>query len=203
MYVPAHFATSDADGLLTRLAGARLSILITPTEEGGLWATHLPMLWNAETRTLDGHIARANPHPKLAPNPRALVITPGPEAYVSPSLYASKAETHRVVPTWNYEAVHVSGALTWFEEPARLKDMLRRLTERHEAPRAEPWSIDDAPEDYVNALLRGIVGVAVSAEHIEAKRKLSQNKSAADIAGVIDGLVDDAPEIAALMRDES
>ncbi|MES1202271.1 MAG: FMN-binding negative transcriptional regulator [Pseudomonadota bacterium] len=184
MYVPKHFAAEDPDALLAKLAAERLAILVTVGADGALFATHLPMLWNAEKRMLEGHIARGNPHHTLPTTAPALVILPGAEAYVSPSLYPSKAEHGRVVPTWNYETVHVTGPLTWFDDATRLEGVVRGLTDRHEAGRDNAWSIDDAPRDYVEAMLRGIVGVEVRAENIEAKCKLSQNRSAADIEGV-------------------
>jgi transcriptional regulator len=192
MYVPAHFEADEA--LVGALIAERLAILVTAGEAGTPWATHLPMLWDAGARVLTGHIARANPHPKLAQGARALVIVPGPEAYVSPGLYASKAEHGRVVPTWNYEAVHLEGTLSWFDDVDRLEAVVRALSERHEAGRAAPWSIDDAPADYVRGLLRGIVGLEIAVNKVQAKRKLSQNKSAADVAGVREGLMisDDA-----------
>ena len=201
MYIPKHFAAEEPEALVAALAAERLAILVTAGADGALFATHLPMFWNAETRTLEGHVARANPHHALPRAGQALVILPGAEAYVSPSLYPSKAEHGRVVPTWNYIAAHVSGAVEWFDDAARLENVVRSLTDRHEAGRAHAWAVDDAPRDYVEAMLRGIVGVAVRAEKIEAKRKLSQNRNAADVEGVIRGLTEEAPEIAALMRD--
>jgi len=188
VYVPKHFAAEDPEALLAALAAQRLAILVTVGVDGAFFATHLPMLWNAEKRTLEGHIARGNPHHTLPTTVPALVILPGAEAYVSPSLYPSKAEHGKVVPTWNYEAVHITGPLTWFDDATRLEAVVRGLTDRHEAGRANAWSIDDAPRDYVEAMLRGIVGVEVRAEKIEAKRKLSQNRNAADIEGVMKGL---------------
>jgi transcriptional regulator len=131
-------------------------------------------------------------------------VLSGAETYVSPTLYPSKTEHGKVVPTWNYEAVHLSGRVEWFEEPARLEAVVRALSARHEDGRASSWSIDDAPRDYLNAMLRGIVGVELRVDRIDAKRKLSQNKDAADFAGVVAGLADDAEpmarEVAALMR---
>jgi transcriptional regulator len=149
-----------------------------------------------------GHIARANPQWKLGAG-RGLIVLAGPEAYVSPSFYPSKAEHGKTVPTWNYEAVHLTGPVEWFDDAARLEDVVRRLSVAHEADRAEPWRIEDAPPAYISAMLRGIVGVEMRVEHVEAKRKLSQNKSKADFGGVIAGLgVGDpaATEIAALMK---
>lgn len=203
MYVPAHFDAKEPEALLASLAAKRMAVLVTMSEQAGLFATHLPMLWDGERRVLEGHIARGNPHWKQGAT-QALAILPGPEVYVSPSLYPSKAEHGKVVPTWNYEAVHVSGPVEWFDDAERLKGVVRHLTDRHEAGRAEPWAIDDAPEDYVRAMLRGIVGVSVKAERIEAKRKLSQNRSAEDLAGVVSGLSGaadpSAREVGALMR---
>ncbi|HVK81920.1 MAG TPA: FMN-binding negative transcriptional regulator, partial [Verrucomicrobiae bacterium] len=116
------------------------------------------------------------------------LVLNGPEAYVSPSYYPSKAEHGKTVPTWNYEAVHLSGRVEWFDDAARLEKIVSDLSNFHECDRPEPWGVDDAPRPYIDALLRGIVGVALHVDLIEAKRKLSQNKSAADFAGVAEGL---------------
>lgn len=200
MYVPAHFAAEDADVLIARLSRKHAAILVTADDGGDLVATHMPMLWDANARVASGHIARANPQHRFEAT-RGLLILSGPEAYVSPNLYPSKAEHGKAVPTWNYEAVHFTGPIEWFDDAARLRGVVRDLSARHEADRAKPWSIDEAPEAYTQAMLRGIVGVAMRVEKVEAKRKLSQNKDAADFAGVRDGLADESPEIAALMRD--
>ena len=109
---------------------------------------------------------------------------------MSPAHYASKPEHGKVVPTWNYETVHLSGTIDWFDDPERLESVVRGLSDRHEAGRDEPWSIDDAPRDYVLRMLRAIVGVSVQVDRVEAKRKLSQNKSEADFDGVREGLLD-------------
>lgn len=205
MYVPAHFAANDADGLIRRLARRWAGVLVTVDADGTPFATHMPVLWDAEKKIATGHIARANPQWQGGPG-RALIVLGGAEAYVSPSWYPSKAEHGKVVPTWNYEAVHLSGAVEWFEDGERLEAMLRDLSAFHEANRAEPWHVDDAPRAYIDALKRGIVGVSLHADRIEAKRKLSQNKSAADFAGVEAGLGASgdalAQEVAALMRAE-
>lgn len=203
MYVPAHFATDDADGLIARLARRWSGVLITVDESGAPVGTHIPILWDAETKVATGHIARANPQWKQGPG-KGLIVLNGPEAYVTPSWYPSKAEHGKTVPTWNYEAVHISGRVEWFEDAARLETVVRDLSAFHENDRAAPWAIGDAPRPYIDALLRGIVGVTLTAERIEAKRKLSQNKSAADFAGVERGLAASrdglAEEVAALMR---
>jgi transcriptional regulator len=201
VYVPQHFAADDADALIANLTRRVAGILVSVDADGQPIATHLPVLWDAVTRTVRGHIARANEHWKLGAG-RALIVLAGPEAYVSPSFYPSKAEHGKVVPTWNYEAVHLSGAIEWFDGP-RLEAVVRDLSVLHEQDRANPWSIEDAPRPYIDAMLRGIVGVEMRVEKVEAKRKLSQNKSAADFDGVIAGLGRgnaSETEIAALMR---
>ncbi len=202
MYVPEHFAVGDADALITRLARRFAGILVSVDADGQPAATHLPILWDAERRIVHGHIARANPQWKRGAG-RGLIVLAGSQAYVSPHYYPSKAEHGKTVPTWNYEAVHLSGALTWFDDAARLEDVVRRLSKVHEGERTEAWRIEDAPRTYIDALLRGIVGVEMRVERVEAKQKLSQNKSAADFAGVIAGLrgAPDAAahEIAAIM----
>jgi transcriptional regulator len=204
MYVPTHFATDDADALIERLARTRAGLLITASADGQPIATHLPLIWDKRRQMLTGHIARANPHHTLTPNGRALVVLTGAEAYVSPSYYPSKIEHGKTVPTWNYEVVHLAGALEWFDDAVRLEAAVRALSDRHERTRDEAWTIEDAPRAYIDAMLRGIVGVAISVDKIEAKRKLSQNKSEADYDGVAAGLAASAHahdrEIAAAMR---
>lgn len=205
MYVPEHFATDDPDGLIVRLARRWAGVLITVGEDGAPVGTHMPILWDAKRGAATGHIARANPQWKQGAG-KGLIVLSGPEAYVTPSWYPSKAEHGKTVPTWNYEAVHITGAVEWFDDATRLEGVVAELSRFHERDRAEPWAIGDAPRAYIDALLRGIVGVELKAERIEAKRKLSQNKSEADFAGVARGLAksDDplAHEVAALMRDE-
>ncbi len=205
MYVPAHFATEDADGLIQRLARRWAGVLITVGDDGAPVGTHMPILWDAERRIATGHIARANPQWKGGAG-KGLIVLSGAEAYVTPAWYPSKAEHGKTVPTWDYEAVHITGAVEWFDDAARLETVVRDLSALHEQDRAEPWAIGDAPRPYIDALLQGIVGVELRAERIEAKRKLSQNKSEADFAGVARGLSasDDpmAQEVAALMRAE-
>ena len=201
MYIPEQFATTEADALIQRLSRRFAGVLITIDASGTPTATHLPILWHAENKIAVGHIARANPQWKGGAG-SGLIVLSGAEAYVSPNWYPSKAEHGKAVPTWNYEAVHLSGRVEWFDDPARLESVVRGLSELHEADQAKPWRIEDAPCAYIDAMLRGIVGVELHAERIEAKRKLSQNKSAADFAGVVAGLGaggGNACEIAALM----
>jgi transcriptional regulator len=203
MYVPAHFATGDADALIHRLARRWAGVLIMVGEDGAPTGTHLPIIWNAETRTATGHIARANPQWKLGPG-KGLIVLNGPEAYVTPAWYPSKAEHGKTVPTWNYEAVHITGQVEWFDDAERLEQMLVELSAQLEAGRPEPWQVTDAPRQYIDALKRAIVGVTLKADRIEAKRKLSQNKSEADFKGVALGMATSeepmAHEVAALMR---
>lgn len=204
MYVPAHFAAEDANALIERLARASAGLLITATADGQPIATHLPVLWDAKRTTISGHIARANPHHMLTPAGRALLVLSGAEAYVSPGFYPSKLEHGKTVPTWNYEVVHLSGIIEWFSDSARLEAVVRALSDRHERTRDEAWTIEDAPRPYIDAMLRAIVGVTITVDKIEAKRKLSQNKSEADYNGVASGL-EHSPhahdrEIAAAMR---
>ncbi len=203
MYVPSHFAINDADALIARLARRWAGVFITVDADGTPVGTHMPVLWDAEKRIATGHIARANPQWKQGPG-RGLIVLSGAEAYVTPSWYPSKVEHGKTVPTWNYEAVHLSGRVEWFDDAARLEGVVRDLSALHENGRAEPWAIGDAPRAYIDALLRGIVGVALHVDRVDAKRKLSQNKSETDFTGVTRGLAatDDAmaQEIAALMR---
>jgi transcriptional regulator len=189
MYVPAHFAADDAamTDLLTRQGAADL---ITVTEQG-LLATMLPFIYDAgagERGALLGHLARNNDQWKTPALGEALVIVRGPDAYISPSWYPSKAEHGRVVPTWNYVTAHVYGRLVVHDDPGWVEDLVRRLTGKHEAASERPWSVDDAPASYVAGQLRAIVGVEVAISRIEAKAKLSQNRPEADVDGVIAGL---------------
>jgi transcriptional regulator len=204
MYLPEHFAASDADALIARLSRRWAGVLVSVDAEGTPCATHLPILWDADKKIAIGHIARANPHWKLGAG-RGLILLSGAEAYVSPNWYPSKVEHGKAVPTWNYEAVHLSGRVEWFEEAARLEAVVRDLSALYEAGRVKPWKLEDAPRAYIDAMLRGIVGVTLHADRIEAKRKLSQNKSGADFAGVVDGLALEAEpmarEVAMLMRE--
>lgn len=198
MYVPAHFAVDEAD-LRRLLAEGRAADLITAGPDG-FDATMLPLLHDPERGTLSGHLARNNEHWRRVDGRRCLVILRGPDAYVSPGWYPSKAEHGRVVPTWNYPTVHVHGTVEVHDDVGWLEDLVRRLTDLHEAGRAAPWSVDDAPEKFVAGQLRAIVGIEVHIDRIEAKFKLSQNRPPADVDGVIAGLrgTGDDPSTAAV-----
>jgi transcriptional regulator len=184
MYVPAYFAASSAD-VAELLDGSHVVDLISPTA-AGLVATPLPMLRDGDS--LLGHVARNNPHWQGPFTGESMVIAHGPEAYISPSWYATKREHGRVVPTWNYLIAHVYGELVVHDDVSWLRDLVTRLTERHEAGRPHPWAVTDAPAAYVAGQLRAIVGVELRISRIEAKAKLSQNRPPADRAGVIAGL---------------
>ena len=188
MYVPAHFAAPD-DALAQLLAAPGAVDLVSTTADG-LTATTLPMLYDPAAGTLVGHLARTNPQWRDTVGD-VLVIVRGPDAYVSPAWYASKAEHGRVVPTWDYVLAHVHGELVVHDDVDWLAAHVRRLTESHEAARPEPWAVDDAPERFVAGQLRAIVGVEVRIRRVEAKWKLSQNRPGADIDGVVAGLTAD------------
>jgi transcriptional regulator len=192
MYVPPAFREDDLATLHATMRGARLASLVTATDEG-LVATPLPLLLAPEEGpygTLYGHLARANPQWKLPPTGDAMALFMGPDAYVSPSWYPSKLEHGKVVPTWNYIAVHAHGPAEFFEDADRLLGVVTRLTDLHERSRAEPWAVTDAPEAFVRGQLRGIVGLRMPITRIEGKRKMSQNRSATDRAGVAAGLAE-------------
>jgi transcriptional regulator len=189
MYVPAHFAPDAAlvDELL-RNHGAADLVTLTPD---GLVATMLPFIYMPSAGThgaLHGHLARNNDQWKLGSAGEALAIVRGPDAYISPGWYAAKAEHGRVVPTWNYITAHVYGRFVVHDDPVWTENLVRRLTTKHEADRDHPWSVDDAPRPYIEGQLRAIVGIELEITRIEAKAKLSQNRPAADVEGVIDGL---------------
>lgn len=193
MYNPPAFREDRPEVLREIMRAARLALIVSAAPDGGPpEATHLPLFLAAEEGphgTLYGHVAKANPHWKgLAAAGAARAIFPGPEAYVSPSLYPSKQEHGRVVPTWNYVAVHAIGTVEVFEDAHRLHDVVSRLTDRHEAARRDPWAVTDAPEPFVAGQLKGIVGIALRIGTLVGKRKLSQNRHEADREGVVAGL---------------
>lgn len=191
MYTPSAFRQNDLATLHREILACRLATLVSHGENG-LQASHLPLLLRPEQGeygTLYGHLARANPHARLlAEGGEALVMFSGVDAYVSPSWYPAKAEHGKVVPTWNYIAVHAHGRSEVFDDAERLLALLGELTDRHEQPRPQPWAIADAPPDYIDGMLRAIVGFALPIERLEGKWKLGQNRSAADQHGVRSGL---------------
>lgn len=187
MYVPPVNRVDDEAAVRAMVAAAASGWLVTAAEDGTPAATLLPILWDGDT--VVAHMAKANPHWRgIRPGMPALVICTGPDAYVSPSWYAAKAEHGRVVPTWNYSSVHLTGTVRVHEDPEWLRTAVTDLTDAHEGGRAEPWAVTDAPPDFVDGQLRGIVGIEVTVTGVEGKAKLSQNRSAADRAGVIEGM---------------
>jgi transcriptional regulator len=190
LYTPPAFKEDDPAILADIIRTARLPMLVTATAAGPL-ATPLPLILDQSEGphgVLYGHLARANPQWNTPAIGEALAIFPGPDAYVTPSWYASKAEHGKVVPTWNYVAVQAYGPVEFFDDEARLRQAVSRLTDLHEGQRAEPWAVTDAPEAFVRAQLKGIVGLRLPITRLEGKRKLSQNRPEADRRGVVQGL---------------
>ena len=187
MYIPPHFAETDPAELQRIVRTHPLGVLCTHGAQG-IDANHLPFLFDADggpQGRLLGHVARANPlwQGAAASGSPVLVVFRGAEGYVSPNGYPSKHETHRAVPTWNYEVVHVHGTLVVHDDEKFTRSVVARLTHVHEAGEPIPWKMGDAPADYLAEMLRAIVGFEVQITRLEGKRKLSQNRSAADQAG--------------------
>lgn len=207
MYQPAMFKQDDVERLHRCIRDSGLATLATQTPDG-LIASHVPMLLDplpAPYGTLIGHLARPNPQARGAIGD-ALAIFQGPDAYITPAWYATKRATGKVVPTWNYVAVHAYGPVEFFDDAARLLDVVTRLTERQESRRSAAWAVSDAPADFIRDMLNGIVGFAIPVSRLEGKWKMSQNRSAEDRAGVVAGLAaehrdDVAALVQAAMRD--
>ena len=202
MYVPHHFALEDLDEIRSLVSDVHVGQLVTVGPDGVPDATLLPVLWEDDEVVV--HLARANEHwRRIADGSPGLVVVTGPDAYITPRWYASKREHGRVVPTWNYSVVQLSGPVTVHDDVDWLREAVTRLTTRHEGRSAdgEPWHVGDAPERFVSGQLRAIVGVSLAVTHVEAKAKLSQNRSAEDQAGVVDGLVDSADLGASAVRE--
>ena len=189
MYIPSHF-TADANETDTLLANIGAADLVVATASG-LLSAHIPMLYypgQGDLGVLKGHLAKANSQIDQPVVGEAMVIVHGVSSYVSPSFYPSKAKHGKVVPTWNYTIAHVYGELVLHDDPDWLLAHVTALTERHEEGFDAPWSVSDAPSSYITAMLGAIVGVEVRISRIEAKVKLSQNREASDVEGVIEGL---------------
>ncbi|MBF8743924.1 FMN-binding negative transcriptional regulator [Pseudomonas guariconensis] len=198
MYNAKSHQEHDLERLHQQMLQTRLALLVSHGEQG-LLATHLPVLLDPHEGaygTVYAHLARANPQWQvLEQGDEALLVFAGADAYVSPSYYPSKAEHHKVVPTWNYLAVHAYGAVEVIQDAPRLLDIVTRLTDRHEQGRAEPWKVTDAPRDYIDGMLRAIVGIRLPIARLQGARKLSQNRSAEDIQGVREGLAASADHL--------
>jgi transcriptional regulator len=188
MYVPRANAVDEAEAR-AMVAAYAAGELVTVGADGYPRSTLLPVLWEGDR--VIAHLARANEQWRaIEPSSPGLLVVGGPQAYVSPSWYAAKAEHGRVVPTWNYSSVHLTGRVTVVDDADWVRDVVTRLTDTHEAAYAEPWRVTDAPASFVDGMLKAIVGVELRVERIEAKAKLSQNRSRADREGVVAGLGD-------------
>lgn len=202
MYIPRHFAVEDLDEVRALVRAVHVGQLVTVGLDGTPDATLLPVLWEGDEVVL--HLARANEHwRRIASGSPGLVVVTGPDAYITPRWYASKREHGRVVPTWNYSAVHLRGPVTVHDDPEWLRQAVTRLTDHHEGRTAgdDGWGVDDAPARFVEGQLKAIVGVSMAVTHVDAKAKLSQNRSDADQAGVIDGLAGSDDHGAGAMRE--
>lgn len=192
LYRPPAFREDRIDELRRAMAEIALATLITTGSDGGLTASHLPLMHEPDPPPfgrLRGHVARANPQWRnFDPARPALAIFLAPSAYITPNWYATKHETGRVVPTWNYVAIHASGQLSVTEDEVELRALVGALTQIHERLRARPWQVADAPADFVRSQIKGIVGVTLMLEKLEGKYKLSQNRPEADRKGVVAGL---------------
>ncbi|MCQ2031579.1 FMN-binding negative transcriptional regulator [Stutzerimonas zhaodongensis] len=206
MYSPAAFRIDDLTDMHEQIEATPLAILVSHGPQG-LSASHLPFLLDrgaGKYGVLRGHFARSNPQwQDLAGGAEVMAIFPGASAYVSPGYYPSKVRDHKAVPTWNYVTVHAWGHAEVFDEPTRLRELVRELSDHHERDQPQPWSLADAPADYLDAMLRAIVGFELPIERIAGKQKLSQNQSVENRAGVRDALaaspMPSANEIARLM----
>jgi transcriptional regulator len=201
MYVPAHFRETRAEVLHELIRAWPLAALVHVGPDG-LGANHVPLLLDAAEPlgTLRGHVARANPiHAELRDDSPVLAIFQGPSHYVSPSWYPSKHAHGKDVPTWNYMVVHAHGRIRWRPEPDWLLKMLNDLTDAQEGGRARPWSVSDAPADFISQAMKAIVGFEIAIERLTGKWKLSQNREAPDRDGAIAGLDAEPDEAARLV----
>lgn len=208
MYVPANFREDRVELLHEWIRRIAFGSLVTLGADG-LMASHAPVLVEAEPAPygrLLGHLARANPHWQTArPEIAALAIFTGPQSYISPGWYPTKRESGKVVPTWNYVAIHATGRLRFFDDAEALRGIVTRLTDTHEAGRADPWKVTDAPAAYVDAMLKAIVGFELTIDKLEGKWKMSQNRPAQDRAGVVEGLTREgrSAEVAAIVKERN
>ncbi|MGZ5050049.1 MAG: FMN-binding negative transcriptional regulator [Methylobacter sp.] len=197
MYIPAHFEQPDV-GIMHELISAYPLATVVTLSPSGLNANHIPLHLTADVSTfgvLTGHVARANPvWQDYVPESEILAVFQAPNAYISPSWYATKPETGKVVPTWNYAAVHVYGTLRVINDAAWLRDQLEMLTADREAVFAEPWKVADAPVDFTDKLLEAIVGIEITINRLEGKWKVSQNQPLRNQASVMQGLTENGQQ---------
>ena len=192
MYLPKHFEETRSEALHELIRAHPLGMLVT-LNGAGLQANSVPFILDADPAggpgILSAHVARANPlWRETRGDVEALVVFQGPQAYISPGWYASKAEHGKVVPTWNYVMVQARGTLRAVDDADWLRAFVTRLTTKHEAVQAQPWAVTDAPADYIDTMLRAIVGIEIQLTALTGKWKVSQNRPAADRAGVVAGL---------------
>lgn len=191
MYIPKHFDEPSLEILHQLMRARPLSTLVT-LSSGGLNANHIPLHLSVEGAplgTLRGHVARGNPlWCDVVKEVDVLAIFNGPEAYISPSWYPSKAETGRAVPTWNYAVAHAYGQLRVIDDKAWLRSHLAALTLQQESSQPAPWQLADAPGDYIDKMLSAVVGIEIDIVRLTGKWKMSQNQPAANQAGVVQGL---------------
>ncbi len=185
MYIPRKFALTD-EQTAAALASAEFAQLVSH-DSAGLLVTPLPLMYDKAAHSLIGHVSRANPH-WHADGAESVAIFAGPHTYISPGFYETKTETGKVVPTWNYEILNVYGQLVIHDDPDWLLDLVTKLTNRHEADRPQPWQVTDAPAEFTQSQLRGIVGIEIVIAKVEGKAKMSQNQPDRNRAGVIAGL---------------
>lgn len=203
MYQPGHakFVVDDPLALLTELARHNAATLVSLSEDGYL-TTMLPLIVAAEGTRLEGHVARANGHWRaLETNNRAVAIFQGADAYISPAWYPEKLRNGKVVPTWNYSMVVVHGTITVRHDHEWKLENVRALVDRHESRRDQPWSINDAPRDYIDVQAKAVVGLEMTIERVDAKTKLTQNRSLDDFEGTLAGLSAGEPRERAVARD--
>ena len=202
MYLPSHFAESDLNVLHRLMQDHPLSTLVTQTS-AGLDVNHIPLILSAgegEHGVLRGHVARANPVWKdFVATTDALAVFQGADAYISPSWYPTKKENGKAVPTWNYAVVHAGGPMRIIDDAEWLRSLVTRLTTHHEAAMAQPWSVGDAPPDYIDKMIGAIVGIEITITTLVGKWKVSQNQPAQNRTGVVDGLLSGAQPNAAAM----
>lgn len=189
MYIPDHFALENTEDAYRIIEEHPLGILVTSTGNG-LDANHIPFELDTNTGVLSAHVARANPiWQQCGTGTDALVIFRGDESYISPNWYPSKHESHKQVPTWNYQVVHVYGRLTVQDREKFVRGVVARLTRKHEASEQKPWRMSDSPPEYINSMMAAIVGIEVKIARIEGKSKLSQNRETRDRLSAAKALV--------------
>jgi transcriptional regulator len=197
MYIPSQFKEERVEVLHQAIAQAGAATIVSMTSQG-LFASHAPLFIDPDPApygTLVGHLAKANTHNRIMDTAtETLVIFTGPGGYITPSYYPTKQEHGKVVPTWNYSAIHAYGTLEVFTDPGRLLGVVTRLTNMHEAGRSAPWAVTDAPDDFVQVMLKSIYGISLRITRLEGKVKMSQNRPEADQQGVVAGLKADGQD---------